>query len=93
MTQPLDVLKTRSMNAKPGEFRGALHLISFTASQGPTAFYKVYTVQCSVFNVYDIGSTTRDLHPTNERMKFFVNDVVIQKNNYQCTNDFNRSEK
>ncbi|XP_023331168.1 mitochondrial dicarboxylate carrier [Eurytemora carolleeae] len=42
MTQPLDVLKTRSMNAKPGEFRGALHLISFTASQGPTAFYKGY---------------------------------------------------
>jgi dicarboxylate transporter 10 len=42
MTQPLDVLKTRSMNAKPGEFKGPIHLIKFTASQGPTAFYKGY---------------------------------------------------
>lgn len=40
MTQPLDVLKTRAMNAKPGEFNGALGLITFTAKQGPQAFYK-----------------------------------------------------
>ena len=40
MTQPLDVLKTRAMNAKPGEFSGPLDLIRFTAKQGPTAFYK-----------------------------------------------------
>jgi len=43
MTQPLDVLKTRSMNAKPGEFKGAMDLIRFTAqSGGPMAFYKGY---------------------------------------------------
>jgi len=40
LTQPLDVLKTRAMNAKPGEFNGALGLITFTAKQGPQAFFK-----------------------------------------------------
>ena len=42
LTQPLDVLKTRSMNARPGEFRGPIDLILFTARQGPLAFYKGY---------------------------------------------------
>ena len=42
LTQPLDVLKTRAMNAKPGEFKGPLDLIKFTARQGPLAFYKGY---------------------------------------------------
>lgn len=42
LTQPLDVLKTRAMNAKPGEFRGPLDLVKFTAKQGPMAFYKGY---------------------------------------------------
>ena len=41
MTQPLDVCKTRAMNAKPGEFKGALDLIRFTGRNGPMAFYKV----------------------------------------------------
>ena len=41
MTQPLDVLKTRAMNAKPGEFNGALDLIRFTARGGLMSFYKV----------------------------------------------------
>lgn len=40
LTQPLDVLKTRAMNAKPGEFKGPLDLIKFTARQGPQAFFK-----------------------------------------------------
>jgi len=43
MTQPLDVLKTRSMNAKPGEFKSSMQLIKYTAaSGGPLAFYKGY---------------------------------------------------
>jgi dicarboxylate transporter 10 len=42
MTQPLDVLKTRAMNAKPGEFKGPLDLVRFTAAQGPLAFFKGY---------------------------------------------------
>merc|ERR550517_893697 len=42
MTQPLDVLKTRAMNAKPGEFSGALDLIRYTGRTGPMAFYKGY---------------------------------------------------
>ena len=40
LTQPLDVLKTRAMNAKQGDFKGPLDLIRFTASQGPMAFFK-----------------------------------------------------
>ena len=41
ITQPLDVLKTRAMNAKPGEFKSPLHLIVFTARQGfPFVFFK-----------------------------------------------------
>lgn len=43
MTQPLDVCKTRAMNAKPGEFKGPLDLIKYTAKAGgPLAFYKGY---------------------------------------------------
>jgi len=42
MTQPLDVLKTRSMNAKPGEFSSAMDLVRYTAKGGPQAFYKGY---------------------------------------------------
>jgi len=42
MTQPLDVLKTRAMNAKPGEFSGALDLVRYTGRTGPMAFYKGY---------------------------------------------------
>ena len=50
MTQPLDVLKTRAMNAKPGEFSGALDLVRYTGRNGPMAFYKVNTV--SISNIF-----------------------------------------
>ena len=40
LTQPFDVLKTRAMNAKPGDFRNPLELITTTAKQGPMTFYK-----------------------------------------------------
>ncbi|XP_022250478.1 mitochondrial dicarboxylate carrier-like [Limulus polyphemus] len=42
MTQPLDVLKTRTMNAKPGEYKSIFHLITVTAKQGPLGFFKGY---------------------------------------------------
>lgn len=42
MTQPLDVLKTRSMNARPGEFPNSLALVRATLAEGPRAFYKGY---------------------------------------------------
>ena len=42
LTQPFDVLKTRAMNAKPGEFKSPIHLIMYTAKQGPLTFYKGY---------------------------------------------------
>ncbi|XP_026936818.1 mitochondrial dicarboxylate carrier isoform X1 [Sagmatias obliquidens] len=40
LCQPLDVLKTRLMNAK-GEYQGVLHCAMETAKLGPLAFYKV----------------------------------------------------
>jgi len=42
MTQPLDVLKTRSMNAKPGEFASSVDVLKTTMREGPMAFYKGY---------------------------------------------------
>ncbi|KAK6623857.1 hypothetical protein RUM44_010713 [Polyplax serrata] len=42
LTQPLDVLKTRAMNAKPGEFSSMWHLIVYTAKMGPLGFFKGY---------------------------------------------------
>lgn len=42
LTQPLDVLKTRAMNAKPGEFSGIWDIIKYTARMGPLGFFKGY---------------------------------------------------
>ncbi|XP_076243443.1 dicarboxylate carrier 1 isoform X2 [Calliopsis andreniformis] len=42
LTQPLDVLKTRAMNAKPGEFKDLMELFWYTAKLGPLAFFKGY---------------------------------------------------
>ncbi|KAG7209719.1 hypothetical protein KM043_011354 [Ampulex compressa] len=42
LTQPLDVLKTRVMNAKPGEFQGLTDIFLYTAKLGPLAFFKGY---------------------------------------------------
>ncbi|XP_056640294.1 mitochondrial dicarboxylate carrier-like [Diorhabda sublineata] len=40
LSQPLDVIKTRQMNAKPGEFKGILDCVIFTSKEGPLAFFK-----------------------------------------------------
>lgn len=37
---PVDVIKTRSMNAKPGEFSSLWSIIKYTAKLGPSGFYK-----------------------------------------------------
>lgn len=50
ITQPLDVLKTRMMNAKPGEFKGILDCVLYTAQKGPFAFFKVLYI--SYFNLF-----------------------------------------
>jgi len=42
LTQPLDVLKTRAMNAKPGEFNGIWDIVKHTAKLGPLGFFKGY---------------------------------------------------
>lgn len=40
LTQPLDVLKTRAMNAKPGEFANQWAIVTHTAKLGPMGFFK-----------------------------------------------------
>lgn len=40
LTQPLDVLKTRAMNAKPGEFKNLWAIVMYTAKLGPMGFFK-----------------------------------------------------
>ena len=52
MTQPMDVLKTRSMNAKPGEFKSSVDLIKYTAKNGPMAFYKVGILLTSSLHIF-----------------------------------------
>ncbi|XP_063916495.1 mitochondrial dicarboxylate carrier-like [Zophobas morio] len=42
ITQPLDVLKTRIMNAKPGEFKNVGEIVLYTAKEGPLGFFKGY---------------------------------------------------
>ncbi|XP_035214347.1 mitochondrial dicarboxylate carrier-like [Stegodyphus dumicola] len=42
LTQPLDVLKTRAMNAKPGEYKAFWHCVAVTAKLGPLGFFKGY---------------------------------------------------
>ncbi|KAJ8957451.1 hypothetical protein NQ318_004932, partial [Aromia moschata] len=42
LTQPLDVIKTRSMNARPGEFKSLWAIIIYTAKLGPLGFFKGY---------------------------------------------------
>ncbi|XP_032598630.1 mitochondrial dicarboxylate carrier isoform X2 [Drosophila grimshawi] len=40
MTQPIDVIKTTYMNARPGEYSGLGAVAASIAKQGPLAFYK-----------------------------------------------------
>ncbi|KAH8354119.1 hypothetical protein KR084_000286 [Drosophila pseudotakahashii] len=43
LTQPIDVVKTRRMNAAPGEFSGLTDVFVKTSREGPQAFFKGYT--------------------------------------------------
>lgn len=40
LTQPIDVIKTRRQNARPGEYSSILDVIVKTALEGPHALYK-----------------------------------------------------
>ncbi|CAG9767188.1 unnamed protein product [Ceutorhynchus assimilis] len=42
LTQPLDVLKTRAMNAKPGEYSSLWAIVVHTSKLGPMGFFKGY---------------------------------------------------
>ncbi|EDV92946.1 mitochondrial dicarboxylate carrier [Drosophila grimshawi] len=42
LTQPMDVLKTRTMNAKPGEYKNLWDVVRHTAKLGPLGFFKGY---------------------------------------------------
>jgi len=47
VASPVDVVKTRYMNAERGKFRGALHCAAVTArTEGPRAFYKGFYASC-----------------------------------------------
>nr|CAD7202573.1 unnamed protein product [Timema douglasi] len=63
LTQPLDVLKTRAMNAKPGEFKSIWHIITYTAKLGPLGFFKV--VISSILWVFLSGGLTASCGRTN----------------------------
>lgn len=43
ITMPLDVLKTRLMNAKPGQYSGILDCARDIAKVGPSGFFKGFT--------------------------------------------------
>lgn len=43
ITMPLDVLKTRMMNAKPGEYAGILDCAKDVLKNGPAGFFKGFT--------------------------------------------------
>ncbi|KAK7863261.1 hypothetical protein R5R35_001469 [Gryllus longicercus] len=45
LTQPIDVIKTRTMNAQPGEFKNMWHVIKYTAKLGPQGFFKGYVLR------------------------------------------------
>uniref|UniRef100_A0A914KIN5 Uncharacterized protein n=1 Tax=Meloidogyne incognita TaxID=6306 RepID=A0A914KIN5_MELIC len=40
LIQPMDVLRTRLMNAPPGQFKGLLDCFLYTAKLGPLGFFK-----------------------------------------------------
>lgn len=40
ITQPVDVMKTRLMEAKPGQYKSVAHCVLYTAKLGPMGFYK-----------------------------------------------------
>lgn len=40
LTQPIDVIKTRQMNSRSGEYKGLTDVFYKTALEGPLAFYK-----------------------------------------------------
>ncbi|XP_033164318.1 mitochondrial dicarboxylate carrier [Drosophila mauritiana] len=47
LTQPIDVVKTRRMNAAPGEYSGLGDVFVKTSKEGPLAFFKGYVPSLS----------------------------------------------
>ncbi|XP_065899953.1 mitochondrial dicarboxylate carrier-like isoform X2 [Dysidea avara] len=46
LTQPVDVLKTRMMDAKSGQYKNILDCVWYTAKAGPLGFYKGFVPAC-----------------------------------------------
>lgn len=63
---PVDVIKTRSMNAKPGEFSNLWAIIKYTAKLGPSGFYKGFAPA-----FLRIGSHTVVTFYFMEQMRFY----------------------
>ena len=57
MTQPMDVMKTRMMNAPPGTFKGIGDCFVYTAKLGPAGFFKgmsfVNIIRNTEFRIYE----------------------------------------
>uniref|UniRef100_A0A336M4F2 CSON011969 protein n=1 Tax=Culicoides sonorensis TaxID=179676 RepID=A0A336M4F2_CULSO len=45
LSQPIDVIKTRAMNARPGQFPNIWAVVVYTAKLGPKGFYKGYLLR------------------------------------------------
>lgn len=45
LSQPIDVIKTRAMNARPGQFSSIWAVVVYTAKLGPMGFYKGYLLR------------------------------------------------
>eukprot|EP00919_Chromeraceae_sp_WS-2016_P077850 GHVR01184180.1.p1 GENE.GHVR01184180.1~~GHVR01184180.1.p1 ORF type:complete len:106 (+),score=4.08 GHVR01184180.1:1441-1758(+) len=66
---PVDVLKTRIMNAKPGEYSSILDCVVKTFQEGPLAFYKGFQANASRIVSWNI--------------MMFVSLGLIRKHTYQ----------
>ena len=55
-TQPVDVLKTRMMNAQPGEYKSIMQCFLYTAKTGPLGFFKVQPIVLLTFSAKSVNS-------------------------------------
>ena len=64
---PVDVLKTRIMNASPGHYSGPLDCVYQTMKEGPSAFYKGFGP-----NAFRLSAFHIVLFLTFEQVKSFM---------------------
>ncbi|CEM34782.1 unnamed protein product [Vitrella brassicaformis CCMP3155] len=52
---PVDVLKTRIMNAKPGDYKGPIDCVVKTLGEGPMAFYRGFWVNFARLGTFNVA--------------------------------------